>query len=165
MLSTRQVLLHRVTQERSTLFYSIFSLPEDELVRRPLVGEWSAKDILGHVTSWEVEMTHAIEQFMRGERPSMLDIADCDAWNAHEAQLKWDMPLAQIRDEMIVIRLHLLDVVAGLPDDAFTRPGPAPTQSPFIPSMLNSIADHDREHWAALMVHKEKWVASQSVQA
>lgn len=163
MLGSKQVLLHRVTNERSTLFYSIASLPDGELVRRPLVGKWSAKDILGHIESWEAEIVRGIEQFMRGERPGLLDIADDDAWNAEQARSKWDLPLAQIEDQMIATHQRLLDLVASLSDEAFARPGPAPMTRPFIPAMLNAIADHDREHWAALMAYKEKWVAQQQV--
>jgi hypothetical protein len=164
MLSTKQALLHRVTLERGTLLYAIGLMPEEELVRRPLVGEWSAKDILGHIESWEAEIMRGIEQFMRGERPALFDIIDDDAWNAQQATSKWDASLSDVQEQMFRTRRRLLDMVTNLPDEAFVRPGPAPSLRPFIPAILNTIADHDREHWSALMACKEKWAAAQQVE-
>jgi hypothetical protein len=161
MLSTKQVLLHRITQERGTVFQSIAFLPEEQLTRRPLIGEWSAKDILGHLTAWEEEITRGIEQFRRGEQPQLLDIADVDAWNADQAHRRRDASLAQVKDEMIAVRRRLLDLVSSLPDEAFAQSGPPPALDPFVPAMLNAIADHDREHWAGLMACKEQWIAKQ----
>ncbi len=161
MLSTRQVLLHRVTQERGTVFHSIAFMPDEELERRPVIGDWSAKDVLGHLAAWEEEITRAIEQFVRGEHVAMLDIASDDGWNAVEAAKRWDMPLAQVKEELIAARGRVLALVNKLPDDAFTRPGPPPSQKAFVAQMLNALADHDREHWAKLMAYKQQWIAGQ----
>jgi hypothetical protein len=161
MLSTRQVLLHRITQERSVLFHTIAFMPDEQLVGAPVLGEWTAKDVLGHVAAWEAEMTRGIEQFLRGERPALLDIADCDAWNAEQAGVRRERTLDDVKREMVDTRRRLLDLVAQLPNDAFHRPGPAPDRRPFVPLMLNGVADHDRQHWANLMAHKEQWIARQ----
>lgn len=164
MITTKQALLHRLTQERSTVFYSYACMPQEELVRRPVIGEWSVKDVLGHLAAWESEYIKAIEQFLRGERPSMLDITDCDAWNAEQARLRWDVPLEQIEAELISTRRRLLDLVASLPDETFRLPGPPPLHDrAFLPWALNVLADHDREHWADLMAYKEAWVSRQQV--
>ena len=162
MLSTKQVLLHRMTQERGTVFHAMAFMPEEVLIRRPVIGEWSVKDSVGHLTAWEAEITRGVEQFLRGERPELLDIEDVDAWNAEQARQRWDVPWAQVKDEMIETRQCLLDVVSGLPDEVFEQHGPPPDTRPFLPMMLNAVADHDREHWASLMAYKEQWVARRS---
>jgi hypothetical protein len=167
MLTTKQVLLDRVTQERGTVFYAIAFMPEEELVRRPVIGEWSVKDILGHLAAWEEEIMRGIEQFGRGERPALLDFWDdmtvVDHWNAVQAQQGWDQSLADTKAELIATRQRLLDLVSGLPDEVFERVGPAPSHTCFVPDMLNAIADHDRQHWAALMAYKAEWVRGQQV--
>jgi len=164
MSTLKQALLHRLTQERATVFYGIAFLPDEELVRRPAFGEWSAKDVLGHLAAWDGEYTRAIEQFRRGERPSLWDIGDCDAWNAEQARRRWDMPLEHIEEELISTRRRLLDLLTGLPDDSFYVCGPPPLHHrAFLPHVLNALADHDREHWADLIAFKEAWIARQQV--
>jgi DinB superfamily len=164
MLSTKKVLLDRVTQERSAVFYSIAFMPEDQLLLRPVIGEWSVKDVLGHLSAWEAEIIHGIEQFMHGDRPDLLDIADVDTWNGEQARQRWDRSLEDVKGELMSKRKRLLDLVSALPDEALARLGPPPCAHPFIPDMLNAIAEHDREHWAALAAYKATWVAAQQVQ-
>lgn len=160
MLTTRHVLLHRLTQERATLFHAIAFLPEEALTRRPAIGEWSVKDILGHVTAWEAEYVAGVEQFMGNERPHVLDIADIPAWNEEQASRRRDWPLEQVKQDMLATRQKLLDVLHSLPDDAFARPGPHPAENrAFVPWLINEAADHDREHWSGLMVYKNQWIA------
>ena len=162
MLSKKHVLLNRLTQERGTLFYSVEFMPEDELVRPNAMGEWSGKDVLGHVAAWEAEMVRAIEQFLAGQRPALWDIRDDEAWNVAEAAKRCDLTLAQVNEELIAVRRRLLDLLAPLPDEAFTRSGPPPDNNrAFVPAILNTIADHDREHWMELMRLKERWVERQ----
>lgn len=158
MLSTRQVLLHRVTQERGTVYHSIAFLPDDEMTRSGAIGEWSVKDVLGHLAAWESIEIDWIEQFARGERPTM-DINDVDGWNAQRAAERSSWSLAQTRDDLVATRKRLLDVVAALPDDVFERIGPPPMKTSFVQAMLNGVADHDREHWALLMPYKEEFLA------
>lgn len=163
MLSTKQVLLDRLTQERGTLFHSFAFMPDDELVRRPAVGEWSVKDVLGHVAAWEAVTVNGIAQFMRGEGPVFLIVDDVDAWNAEQALLRRDRTLAEVKDELIATRRELLDLVTALPDEAFERLMPPPDRHRAIPWVLHIIAEHDREHWAGLMAYKEAWIARQRV--
>jgi uncharacterized damage-inducible protein DinB len=164
MLTAKQVLLHRLTQERATLFHAMAFMPDEELLRRPVIGEWSVKDVLGHVAAWDAEFMRAIQQFLRGEPVAMLAIPDCDAWNAHEARLRWDKTLAEVTEELVATRRQLLGMVAGLPDEVLQRPGPHPYENrAFLLWLLNGPADHDREHWAALMDYKERWIAQQQL--
>ncbi len=160
MLTTRQVLLHRLTQERSTVFHAIAFMPEAELTRPEAIGAWSVKDVLGHLAAWEDVEIGWLEQFARGERPTM-DITDCDAWNAQRVAERRPWTLAETIANLIATRQRLLAVVGGMPDDIFERPGPSPMQAPFVPAILNGIADHDREHWAPMMAVKDAWIARQ----
>lgn len=160
MLSLRQVLLHRVTQERGTVYHAVAFLPDEEMMRERAIGEWSIKDVLGHLAAWEDVMVGWIEQFARGERPTM-DIDDVDGWNGQRVAERRSWSLAQVKDDLAQTRQRLVAVVAALPDEAFARSGPPPMQAPYVPAMLNGIADHDREHWAQLVPVKEAWIARQ----
>ncbi len=162
MLTARQALLHRLTQERATVLQAIEFMPEEELVRRPVFGDWSAKDVLGHLASWEEEFIGRIERFARGEPPASLGVSLHD-WNGQQARRKWDWTLAQVMENLIATRRRLLALVVSLSDEVFSRPGPPPYRDEsYVPSILNAIATHDRKHWDDLMAYKEHWIARQA---
>ena len=160
-MSTREVLLHRLTLERATLFHAVEFMPEEDVTRRPVIGEWSVKDVLGHVASWDDEFARRIERFARGEHPGVLGVS-IDAWNAEQAQKKWDWTIAQAMEDVVATRRRLLNLVNSLPDDVFLRSGPPPMTDPYVPRLLNVLAEHDREHWDDLMAYKERWIARQA---
>jgi len=136
-------------------------MPEEELVRRPVIGDWSVKDVLGHLASWEEELIGWIERFARGEAPPGLGMS-VDDWNAQQARKKWDWTLAEVMEDLLATRRRLLDLVNSLPDDVFLRPAPPPATGAYIPRLLNVLADHDRKHWDDLMAYKERWLARQA---
>jgi hypothetical protein len=54
-------------------------------------GEWSAKDLVGHLTTWEEIALTSLEEWRRGERPAIEDtfaVAGSDALNADEVARK-----------------------------------------------------------------------------
>jgi DinB superfamily len=54
-------------------------------------GEWSAKDLVGHLTTWEEIALTSLEEWRRGERPAIEDtfaLAGTDALNADEVARK-----------------------------------------------------------------------------
>jgi hypothetical protein len=165
MISTKQAVLDRLTQDRAMLFQAIADLPDDELTRRPAIGAWSIKDILAHITAWDAETMSSIEQLMRGEHPAILDISDIDAWNTEHAASSWDASLPHVTAELIFTRQRLLDLVAGLSDASWSQPAPPP-ESPyrsFIVAELEMCAGHDREHAAPIMELKNHWIAGQQI--
>ena len=60
---------------------------DERAMSRVFYGTWSAKNILAHITGWQIEMTGALERMARGERPTPegVDFSDADAWNARFA--------------------------------------------------------------------------------
>ena len=163
MLTTRLAVLDRLTQQRAMLFQATAFLPDDELTRRPAIGAWSIKDILAHITAWEAETVHAIEQLLRGERPAIVDISNIDAWNSEQARSSWDASLPTVTANLIFTRQRLLDLVAELTDEQWGLPAPlpAPAERSLVASELSMCADHDREHAAAIMELKNRWLAGQ----
>lgn len=60
---------------------------DERAMSRVFYGTWCAKNILAHITGWQIEMTGALERMARGERPTPegVDFSDADAWNARFA--------------------------------------------------------------------------------
>jgi hypothetical protein len=61
-----------------------------------VAGEWSAKDLLGHVAAWHAVTMDRLEQFrMKGELPPAPP--DIDAFNARTCEENKDLSLHDVR--------------------------------------------------------------------
>jgi hypothetical protein len=92
-------------------------LDEAALLQPGVVGEWSIKDILGHVTACDQLVVQYLERRRRGELPSAHDWPSVDEYNAREAAARQGWPPAQIVDEAVEVRGRLRALLAGLTDE------------------------------------------------
>src|SRR5215470_1168034 len=65
----RDELLDALQNARARLDKSLDGLSADELTRPGVVGDWSVKDILAHVTAWDVDLLTNLGKLKRGQKP------------------------------------------------------------------------------------------------
>src|SRR5918992_5234518 len=83
----------------------LFAVLSDREMTRPATiggGEWSAKDLLGHIAFWEELAVETLEDWRAGRRPSVEQISDAgpegiDAANARDRARTADQPLEAVR--------------------------------------------------------------------
>ncbi len=65
-------------------------------------GEWSAKDLLGHIASWEEYALRALDEWRRGERPWVEEVFrtpdEVDRVNAEAVLTKSGLPVGEVRE-------------------------------------------------------------------
>ncbi len=61
-------------------------LSDDDLVEPATIGggDWSAKDLLGHLTTWEEIALASLDEWRRGERPGIEDVFAIEAMTDEE---------------------------------------------------------------------------------
>lgn len=59
--ATHTELLNQIEMEHRRLEQNIFMLPEAERTQPGVVGEWSLKDILAHLTAWEQRLLQRVQ--------------------------------------------------------------------------------------------------------
>src|SRR3954462_4314502 len=76
-------------------------VPEEEAVRRNAIGggEWSLKDLLGHLAHWEELALETIARSQADDRISRVALDDVDEENANDIARKLDWPLERVRTE------------------------------------------------------------------
>ena len=141
--------IEKLIEERQNVLKAIEGVTDAELCKPMAAGKWSIKDTLGHLTGWEAEVINAFEQKARGQRPTIGDIKDYDAWNGEQAEKRKDDTADQIRREFNENRKQLLTIVNGLPEDESLW---SPERS--TAKLLNVIIEHDRHHWKALCEYR-----------
>ena len=86
-------------------------IPEERLTEPNVVGEWSIKDLLGHVAFWDEQAVLAAQRELAGEPRRELD---WEAANARDAAARRDRTLAEQREALD--RAHA--AVLAILDDA-----------------------------------------------
>lgn len=97
---------------------SYAGLPDARLTEPGVVGDWSVKDVLGHVTTWEQEaLTHLPVVLEGGRPPRYVRHGGIDAFNARMTEQKRALSLGDVLQQLHDTHGRLLDFVASLPED------------------------------------------------
>src|SRR5438093_6895674 len=100
-------------------------LSDDALVRPATIGggDWSAKDLIGHIAAWEEVAVDALAEWRRGEMPRvelpegpMSGSGQVDAFNERAVEEKRGVGLEGVVQGAHVIHQKLVEAIEGLSD-------------------------------------------------
>src|SRR5438876_2694232 len=100
---TRQVerLLKRLDTAWTAFKESYTGLPDARLLEPGVVGDWSVKDILAHVNTWEEEALTSLPVIVDGGKPPRyVTYGGIDAFNARMTEQKRDLSLSDVRRQL-----------------------------------------------------------------
>jgi uncharacterized damage-inducible protein DinB len=149
----KQALAARLTEARNELLRLVRSLPPERLETAGAVGDWSVKDVIGHIASWEDRLLTLAQTVLNGHAAQIEWIKDDEAlqaWN-HKQYLRkrawtWD---ETIRDLALMREEVLWNIGWTAPEQLFRQT----TLDVGIVSpaaLLEGIIEHDQEHVAQL---------------
>lgn len=138
----RRRLLHELEVERNQLVRNIETCRIRD-IERPFMGDWSLKDIVGHVASWEAETVSAFRELREGKRPALLDFHQdtLDQWNQDHVERKRDINFWSMIEQLRGGRQRLLEELEMVSDDDLVG------DDCLAGRLAHSVIDHDREHW------------------
>ena len=112
-------------------------------IDRTFIGEWSLKDIIAHVASWEAEVVTAFRELREGKRPGIFDFdrSSLDEWNQDHVERMSEVNFYGVMERLHGNRHRLLGELAHVDDESVGAEG-APHNR-----LLRSVIDHDRDHW------------------
>ncbi|MFC2030184.1 type II toxin-antitoxin system HicB family antitoxin [Chloroflexota bacterium] len=143
----RSALLARLAAERSGLMEQLLGVDESPLTEAPIVGSWTAKDLLAHLASWDRWMHQTMRAMVAGHAPDFSALEDFDASNTAFLEPWRSSSLGEVLSEVRGARREWIAWLEGLPEDAFfrRRSHAGRTWSNFrVP--LRVIWEHDAEH-------------------
>jgi hypothetical protein len=93
----------------------------------PVFDDWSIKDILTHITSWDELLLPDIYRLARGHAAGLACNVQAanDTWNDLLMSVRRHFPLDQVHAEFTQSRHALLSALDEVPDDQFDS-GPVP---------------------------------------
>jgi DinB superfamily len=127
-------------------------------------GEWSARDLIGHLASWERYALEAASAWERGERAEidrMWFTVSTSRLNAANVEAKAAWPLAKLRRDAARTHDDLLALIRSLSNERWSTPATARARKPLgvrIGSILSGPSGpfrHDEAHHASLRTFLE----------
>ncbi len=132
----------------------------DEDLSRPRTiggGEWSAKDLLGHVASWEEIALQALAEWRDGRRPAIEDVFTShavDRVNEENIAAKAPLPPDDVQIGAEETHHALIDVVEGMRDDEWNSRAPYPTERrETLGALLGSITGAPQRPFGHAFAH------------
>jgi hypothetical protein len=116
---TRSQLLKRIDRAWQALQESYTGLSDEKLVEPGVMGVWSIKDTIAHVTWWEEEALTHLPLILAGGRPPRYSVVygGIDAFNAQMAEQKGKLSLVEVLKERDDTHRRLIDYLQTVPED------------------------------------------------
>jgi hypothetical protein len=152
---TRRAAVRILEQGRAGTLDLIERLPRAALTRPGLGGgEWSPKDLIGHLASWEEYALDALAAWDRGERAPIDDLqfsVSTSRINRQNVEQKAAWTLSRVRREADRTRDELVAAIETLSDARWRRPATERGRRPLgarLGAILGGPAGHFRHEEA-----------------
>ena len=96
-------------------------VPRERMEEGLSVGDWSVKDLLGHIATWEMVTINSVREFLDGpdQAMHMYTDAEVDDFNKETVEAKRETRLADILSDLEETHAKLISYLVGLPRAAF----------------------------------------------
>ena len=124
---TKIMILAAIESEWRALQEIIYGLTPVQMTQPGVESDWTVKDILAHVSTWEKLMRQWTKEYLQGQVPQRpapgMDWDDLDALNDQIYQSNKDKPLEEVLDEFHRSYQVSLETVRGLSEADLLDPG------------------------------------------
>src|SRR6266699_2827849 len=118
----KQQLFQKLEKAWTALKESYVGLSDAQLLEPGVMGEWSVKDILAYVTTWEEEALKYLPIILTGGRPPRyIQSGGIDAFNAQTAEQKRGLALSDVLRQLDETHRRLINYIQSVPEEYFTQ--------------------------------------------
>jgi hypothetical protein len=113
----REQLIARIEGSWGAFNDACAGLSDAASTQRGVVDDWSVKDLMAHVATWEEEGLKALPVIMQDKRPPRY--GGVDNFNARQNEANSRLSLTEARDALQGSHRRLLDFIATVPEAWF----------------------------------------------
>jgi uncharacterized damage-inducible protein DinB/predicted RNase H-like HicB family nuclease len=144
---SKEALSAVLSAAREELLRAAALVPVEERTSRPICGEWTLQDVLGHVCDWEWVGVEGLRCMAAGRPPQVEHVESIDAWNQAHCKARRDQPWQQVWEDFQAAREAMVAALSDLAQDGLARSfvfpwGPEGTAYQWV----GVYVTHDREH-------------------
>jgi hypothetical protein len=160
---TQDEILDALEDQRENFLEAIDGLSDEQLVQPGVVGDWSVKDIMFHLTMWEAELVKLLWQAAQGVQPTTAQFGKMpvDERNAVWGAQSKDRTLEQVIDDFAGVRKQTSRRVTAFKDIDLEDPQRYPWLNghPLWVWIAEDSFKHEAEHTAQIL----NWRQNQGV--
>ena len=150
----KQSLLDTLDKAWQQFKESRLGLTETQLTQPGVIGEWSVKDVIGHVTTWEEEALKALPLILQGRKlPRYKDLyGGLNAFNALMTEKKRSLTLSDILKLSETTHQKLIAYISNAPEEMFA------TETRFRRRIRLDTYSHYPEHTKAIQAWRKSFI-------
>jgi hypothetical protein len=158
----KTTILEKLGSGHQQMLEAIDGLSEEAMLQPGVVGDWSVKDILNHLSHWEAELVTLLWQVQQGQKPFVtshsVEVIEKlnQQWYLEGFERSLEMVMADFRG----VRKQTIRRVEALTDDDLTQP------NRYLwlkgKSLADKIATYSFEHETEHMDSIREWRLQQS---
>jgi hypothetical protein len=149
-------LLQKMDEQHDIFTSAIENLDENTLQQPGVIGAWSIKDILIHISRWEAELVKLLWQARQGQRPTTAHFSGVplDETNQQFYSDSRSRPLVLALDDYYAVRNQTLLRVEDFTERELTDPQHFPWQKaiPLWQWIASDTFEHEAEHLESIQV-------------
>lgn len=143
----KKYLLERLSDSHSSLQETLKEIDLD--LRVYMDTDWRIRDIIGHIATWDREVTHAIKIYLEGSEyviPGM--VGDETDYNAEKVEEQRKLSTSEILQEWNQAREDFIDAVRQVPTDRLSDELAFPwgDERGSFTLMIEYMIEHNGEH-------------------
>lgn len=122
-MSSIEQLLDALDNSRERLLLALETLPDEALLEKQAVGEWSIADVLNNITSWEAELVTGLMRVRQGKQPVRLleALKEPDQYDSRRYVENQDRDLDQVFGDLQQVRVQLEDWISEFTERELTQ--------------------------------------------
>lgn len=157
---TQDEILDALEDQREAFLEAIDGLSDEQLEQPGVIGDWSIKDIMFHLTMWESELVKLLWQAAQGVQPTTVHFSkvSVDERNAAWSALTRDRSLEQVIDDFAGVRKQTSRRLAAFKDKDLQDPKRYPwlKDHPLWVWIAEDSFKHEAEHTAQIIQWRQK---------
>jgi hypothetical protein len=145
-MMTKADFLNLLNKRWQELLDSFAGLDPQQMLIPGVVGTWTVKDVLGHVTSWEQETLSTLPEILAGNPAPVYSqlYGSIDALNAYMVLLKNRQTLEEVLSDLEKVHSKLLQFLEEAAPALFLD------ENPFLIRLSMDTTEHYPEHAQAI---------------
>ncbi len=146
-IGPKEVLLVALEAAREELLAAADLVPPEERASLPVCGNWTLKDVLGHVADWDRLCVEGLRQVVAGRVPQIEHVEDLEVWNQDHVEARRDELWEVVWVDCHITRAALLEILEEMDQADLARFFPSPWEPESTPyDWVHAFLAHDRGH-------------------
>jgi hypothetical protein len=119
----RRQVLERLDRAWVAFKASYAGLSEEQLLEPGVTGDWSVRDIIAHVTTWDEEALKHLPTVLEGRKPPRYSATygGIDRFNALMTTMKKNLPLSEVLRQLDDSHRRVIELIERAPEDQLIR--------------------------------------------